>query len=64
MFRQILVATDLTRISRNALGRADALARDERAHLHISVAEAVVRDSRCPVMIVQATSPRQRTAAA
>ena len=35
MFRQILVATDLTRVSRNALVRADALARDNRAHLHI-----------------------------
>ena len=35
MFRQILVATDLTRVSRPALERADTLAREERAHLHI-----------------------------
>lgn len=41
MFRQILVATDLTRISRNAVRRADALARDEGAHLHLL---HVVRD--------------------
>jgi nucleotide-binding universal stress UspA family protein len=41
MFRQILVATDLTPISRNAVKQADALARDARAHLHIL---HVVRD--------------------
>lgn len=41
MFRQILVATDLTRVSRNALARADALAHESRAHLHIL---HVVRD--------------------
>ena len=41
MFQQILVATDLTRISRNAVVCADALARDEGAHLHIL---HVVRD--------------------
>ena len=41
MFRQILVATDLTRVSRAALERADTLAREERAHLHIL---HVVRD--------------------
>jgi len=41
MFRQILVATDLTPTSRNAVTRADALARDEGAHLHII---HVVRD--------------------
>ena len=41
MFRQILVATDLTRVSRDALDRADTLAREERAHLHIL---HVVRD--------------------
>jgi nucleotide-binding universal stress UspA family protein len=35
MFRQILVATDLTPVSRSALARAEALARDNRAHLHI-----------------------------
>ena len=35
MFRHILVATDLTRVSRAALDRADTLARGERAHLHI-----------------------------
>ena len=35
MFRQILVATDLTRGSNAALDRADTLAREERAHLHI-----------------------------
>lgn len=35
MFRNVLVATDLTSISRAALRRADQLARDERAHLHI-----------------------------
>ena len=35
MFRQILVATDLTRVSKAALDHADALAREERAHLHI-----------------------------
>jgi nucleotide-binding universal stress UspA family protein len=41
MFRQILVATDLTGVSRNAVARADALARDHGAHLHIL---HVVRD--------------------
>ena len=41
MFRQILVATDLTPVSRNAVARADALARDNRAHLHVL---HVVRD--------------------
>ena len=35
MFRHILVATDLTSISRAALQRADQLARDERATLHV-----------------------------
>ncbi len=35
MFRQILVATDLTRTSRAALDRADTLAREERAQLHV-----------------------------
>ena len=41
MFRHILVATDLTNVSRNALARADALAREHRAHLHVL---HVVRD--------------------
>jgi nucleotide-binding universal stress UspA family protein len=35
MFRNVLVATDLTSVSRAALQHADRLARDERAHLHI-----------------------------
>ena len=35
MFRHILVATDLTSISRAALQRADQLARDERATLDV-----------------------------
>ena len=35
MFRHILVATDLTSISTAALQRADQLARDERASLHV-----------------------------
>jgi len=155
MFRQILVATDLTAKSAYALGRADAIARDDGAHLHIlhvvhdpsrdpgivqawrvdrerlraeacgrgrraliaatrslgrdvrhttvearagapadeildyakrhaidlivvgtqqhgrraatvlgSVADAVVRDARCPVLIVRAAAPRRRAAAA
>jgi nucleotide-binding universal stress UspA family protein len=51
MFRHILVATDLTRISRNAVKRADALARDVRAHLHIL---HVVRDPTTQPWVVEA----------
>jgi nucleotide-binding universal stress UspA family protein len=35
MFHRILVAIDLTGVSKAALDRADTLAREERAHLHI-----------------------------
>ena len=35
MFRQILVATDLTPISRAAVARAHVLARQQHAHLHL-----------------------------
>jgi nucleotide-binding universal stress UspA family protein len=51
MFRQILVATDLTTISRRAVDRASALARAGRSHLHIL---HVVRDPRTEPWVVEA----------
>jgi nucleotide-binding universal stress UspA family protein len=51
MFRRILVATDLTRVSRNALAQADALARDNRSHLHVL---HVVRDPGREPWVVEA----------
>lgn len=50
MFRQILVATDLTPVSRNAVKHADQLARDEGAHLHIL---HVVRDPATQPWVVE-----------
>jgi universal stress protein A len=51
MFRQILVATDLTTISRRAVDRASALARAGRSHLHIL---HVVRDPGTQPWVVDA----------